>query len=661
MINAQTPDATPAYRVYDLQQLFESPVRTGFRQVLQSATFSRIRRDLTGQASLVLDRFPDTEGASCCFLRLAETDALTARFTIQGEHRLVSCPSGGWLLKPVETALPSYWIPQAPLSRVLDSSGRILAEQSAAIVGFEATSKHLTVEIRTSGKMHLDLTLWRLPPGKAGIQEGLEQRFVLEKQPVFLWTSQTIYRAPANVYLYLIHGHVYANRFIWPRKWKICSELDAYGLYVLLDGLELATNKTLYGLFKRQLLFSVIARQSEDGGWYHGEWTDSMESHYRFHNGAIHLLESALEEHPDDTVRTALERAASFISQHTDKTSLGLWFLHDSLEESVDGMNELWKQTGAKWIPSRALGKSPTTKLILNTHLDTTIALHRYRAVTGDNRYAEHVDSAMSTACSLLRLQPAEQLYCLVYWAIGLTLLPFSQVRDLPLPVRVIKRLAANYLIPQLHRIKRVFPRFVMPGGLIERHLSPLHFNIQYHAVNTMDLARFLRYFPGEELRNILDNAVTFVTGGNILQYWSESKPRQYALVVWVDALYRLCVLNQQEKFRSHLANAVMLVEDTGLGLPPAILGTESELVRRSEQTPCPSPTDARLRVVNLSCRGRTELLVVNNTSCDLELAWQQNTHLRLSWKTAAGQPVPLHSSPLCVPARGWLQGWGDG
>jgi hypothetical protein len=261
----------------------------------------------------------------------------------------------------------------------------------------------------------------------------------------------------------------------------------------------------------------------------------------------------------------------------------------------------------------------------------------------------------------LLRLQPAEHLYCLVYGAIGLTLLPLSQARNLPLPVRAIKRLAANYLIPQLHRIKRLFPRFVMPGGLIERHLSPLHFNIQYHAVNTMDLARFQRCFPGEELRDILDNAVKFVTGGNILQYWSESKPRQYALVVWVDALYRLCVLNQQEKYRSHLANAVMFAEDTGLGLPPAVLGNESELVRRLQQKPCPSPTDARLRVVNLSCRGRTELLVVNNTSCDRELAWQQNIHHRLLWKTAAGQPVPLHSSPLCVPARGWLQGSDDG
>jgi hypothetical protein len=661
LICMQIRNVASVYREYDLQQMFEPPASTEVQQVLQSGNVSRIHWDLDGFATLLLDEFPETKGTSCCFFRLGENDAFTVRFTAQGEYQLISCPSGGWMIKPAKTTLPSYWLPKAPRLRIHDPSGRILSEESPVIVGFEATSTNLAIEIETSGNMQLDLTLWRFPPGKARILGELEQPLVLEKQPVFLWTSQTVYREPADVYLYLIHGHVYANRFIWPRKWKICSELDAYGLYVLLNGLELATNKELYGLLKRQLLFSVIARQSPDGGWYHGEWTDSVESHYRYHNGAIHLLESALEETPDDTVRTALECAAAFISNYTDQTSLGLWFLHDSLEESTDGMDECWKQTGGKWLPSRILGKSPTNKLILNTHLDTTIALHRYSEVTGDNRYAKHVDSAHSAACSALMLHPAEQLYRLAYRAIGLTLLPLSEAKGLSLPVRAIKRLTANYLIPQLHRIKRMFPRFVMPGGLIERHLSPLHFNIQYHAVNTMDLARLLHCFPSDGLMDILDNAVTFVADNNILKYWSESKPRQYALVVWVDALYRVCILNQQGKYRAHLAEAIMFTEDAGLGLPPAVLGTESEMISRSEQKPCPSPTDARLRVVNLSCSDHMELLVINNTSCDLELEWEENKNLGLSWLTDAGKSVPFDNSPLYISARGWLRGQEDG
>ena len=454
----QTHDVATANRTYDLQQMFEPSTSSESRQVLQSDKFSRSHSDLDDLATLLLDRFPDTEGASCCFFRLAECDVLTVCFTVQGEYQLISCPSGGWLIKSTVTELPSYWIPQAPLLRVHDPSGRILSEEPSTLVGLEATSTNLAIEIETSGNMQLDLVLWRFTAGNGGIMTELEQPLVLEKQPIFLWTSQTIYQSPADVYLYLIHGYVYTNRFIWPRKWKICSELDAYGLYVLLKGLELATDKKLYGLLKSQVLLSVITRQSSDGGWYHGEWTDAVESHYRFHNGAIHMLESALEEHPDDTIRTALDRATSFVSNYTDQTSLGLWFLHDSLEGSAEGMDECWEQTGGKWLPSRTLDKSPTNKLILNTHLDTTIALHRYRDVTGDDRYAEHVDSADSAARSSLMLKPAEQLYRLVYRAIGLTLLPESEAMDLPLPVRAIKRLTANYLIPQLHRIKRRYP-----------------------------------------------------------------------------------------------------------------------------------------------------------------------------------------------------------
>ena len=653
--------ADPACRTFELEQLFEHPAASGFRQVLQSETFSRIHRDLDGGATLVLDSFPATGKASCCFLRLAESDIPSARFTVQGGYRIVSCPSGGWLVKPAEATLPSYWIPHTPLLRTFETSGRILSEKPTAIVDFEATSSGLAVEIKTSSNMQLDMTLWCFAPEDSKIPAELERPITLEKQALYLWTSKAGYRSPADVYLYLVHGHVYTNRFLWPRGWKICSELDAYGLYVLLQGLELATDKKLYGLLKRQLLFSVITRQSSDGGWYHGEWVNNMESHYRYHNGAMHMLESALEDSPDDTVRSALERATLFISNHTDQTGLGLWFLHDSLELSADRMDECWEQTRSKWIPSQTLGKSPTNKLILNTHIDTIISMHRYQEITGDSRYEEQIEAAHSTACSLLKLNPAEQFYQLVYWAIGLTLLPLSDAQGLPAPIRAIKRLSSNYLIPQLHRIKRLFPRFVMPGGLIERHLSPIHFNIQYHAVNTMDLARVLRYFPDSELMSILDNAISFVADNNILKYWSESGPRQYALVVWVDAMYRACLLKQDEEYRNHLARAILYTEDTGLGQPPVILGAEDEAIRRSEQKPCPSPTDTRLRVANLSHGGHMELLVVNKSPDDLELKWEQDQSIQLSWRTFDKQTVSPDDSPLQVPARGWLLGKEDG
>ena len=648
--------------IYELQQLVEPPADAEFKLVVNSTCFERTQWDSFNNATLILDRFPDETGASCCFLRIPPGDERISRFIVKGNYQIVSCPSGGWLLKPAEATLQSYWIPQAPVLRTFDSSGRILSEDSVSFAGFRASSSELTVDIDIPGNMHLDITLWRFLPEASHIQAALDRPLALETQSIYLWNSQTGYQALADVYLYLVHGHVYTNRFIWPRMWKICSELDAYTLYVTLDGLELATSKKLYSLLRRQLLFSVITRQAGDGGWYHGEWTDLMESHYRFHNGAMLLLEAGLEEWPDDIVREALEKGASFLSRQTDKTDFGLWFLHDSLEFSPDMMDELSKQTGSRWIPNRIFGKSPTNKLILNTHLDSIVALDRYREVTGDNQYSEHVASARAATRAVLGLRPAEPLYRLVYRAIGLTLLPASEAERLPFLPRAIKRLTWKYLTPQLYRLKRIFPRFVMPGGLIERHLSMPHCDFNYPAVNVMDLTRYWRCFPEEDLTGILNDAIKAVTDTSIMKYWAEVKignPQQFAVVVWVEALYDMCTLSKEAAYRRYLAEAIMSAEDAGLGLPPSLLGSDHEVVRIKQRLPCPSPTDARLRVANLSCGDNKEFLVVNSTDTDLELAWEENTDYKLSWTTSDGQPVaaPGDSSSPYIPSRDWLRG----
>ena len=93
----------------------------------------------------------------------------------------------------------------------------------------------------------------------------------LERQSYFLWSSHTTYERPADVYLHLVNGHVYENHEVWPKYRRVCSELDAYALYVTLGGLLRATGKRLYALLRTQIVTSVIDRQATDGGWYHGE------------------------------------------------------------------------------------------------------------------------------------------------------------------------------------------------------------------------------------------------------------------------------------------------------------------------------------------------------------------------------------------------------
>jgi len=644
--------------VFSLDSLFEPPVNGEEALVLESSQFKRIQRDLAGEAVLLLDSFPDAAGAACCFVRVVPGRARSVRFLVSGVRAIESCPSGGWVLKPAEPALPSYWIPQLPLARELDSQQRILSENRVSIAGFSISPEELSIDIEIPEGMNLDWILWRFPAEASGTAVELDQLLVLETQPLALWNSQTPYRSPADLYLYLVHGHVYVDRFVWPRMWKICSELDAYTLYVVISGLGLASGKMLYSLLKRQLLFSVISRQASDGGWYHGEWTDLMESHYRFHNGAMLLLEAALAEKPDDVVSKALERAAHFISLRTDRTDLGLWFLHDSLEDDAEMMRTMCREIPSTWIPARTLGKSPTNKLILNTHLDTIVALERYRDITGDNRYSEAVASALGAARGVLALRPAEAVYRLVYRAIRLTLLPTPEAERLPLYLRAIKRLTWKYLTPNLYRLKNAFPRLVMPGGLIERHLAMPHYDINYHPVNIMDLARLWRCFPDEDLGGLLEDAVKTVSDSSLLDYWAESKPRHFSLVVWVEALYQLYTLRQDAMYRRLLAEGMLKLIENGLGLPPSLLGADPEAVRVEQRTLCPSPADTRLRIANLSCGGRSEILVVNATDKDRELIWEGGANPALSWTDADDQAFPDSDSLPAIQSGSWIRGY---
>jgi hypothetical protein len=650
------PIATPPVEeaVYGLGKLFE-PSESGSTGILASPYFSRRRLETVGRDEFLLDEFPDMPGADSCFARLLPAEARNVRFVVHGSYGIDACPAGGWLLKPATDNAATYWIPRSPVLRKLDPQGHITAEQSVDLAAMAASPAELSVSLQVPADWHLDWVFWRFTPTRAAMAAELGHRVNLERQHFYLWGSKAKVELPAGAYLYLLHGQVYTDAFVWPRKWKFHSELDAHGLYTALDGLQLATGKDFYRLLKRQVLYSVIAQQSPDGGWHQGEWTDLMESHYRLHNAAMLMLEAGLEETHDDVVRSALERAAAFLAQCTDQTDIGTWFLHDSLESSAEAMEEMRRQTRTPWIPSRTLGKSPTNKLILNTHLDAIVTVDRYREVTGDDQYGELIASARAAARAILALRPAESLYRLLYWVIHLTLLPKDEAQRLPLPLRAIKRLTWMYVIPRMHRVKRLFPRLVMPGGLIERHIAPLHYDVIYHPINVLDLIRYGRRFPEEPHTDVIEQAIDVVIARSLLQYWTEHETRHFALVVWADALYQLCCLSPDLAPRRQLADAVLRIEDARLGLPPSLLGCDGEVVARECRQPCPSPANPRLRVVNLSQAGRTEIMVVNPATDPITLVWERMALPPLVWVTSQDQPA--HAPSPVIPARSWVLG----
>ena len=639
----------------DLQALF-SALTVATPQpaaCLRGHGFSRYR--LRQQAHLMLDRF-DGADATCAAVRFPAGDGNRLKLGINGGYQVATPAAGGWLLTPKAEGMDAYWAPQKPMLRRLDGDGHILSHRPAGIAGFDVSLDGLTLHVDQPAGEVLDLVIWRLPAHETDLLRSLQSLSALEQQRYFMWSSHTPYARPADLYLHWVHGHVYENHEVWPKYWRVCSELDAYALYVTLTGLLRATGKKIYDLMRLQVVFSVIDRQADDGGWYHGEWTDEMESHFRLHAGGMHLLAAHLEESGDPIVGAALEKAAAFAATKTDQLACGAWHLHDSMEQGADAM----RKYPFRHLPSRALGKAESNLLVLNTHLDTNIAMARHRRVSRTGQYDSLIASAHAASSAVLQLRPADWLYRPLFRAIGLTFLPKDRASALSLPRRALKRLAWKYFIPWLPHIKRRWPRLVMPGGYIERELTMRAFSVRYQPVNLMDLARTRRLFDDVTLDPLLSESFAYTQGCGLTERWKEQKGKEDdSLGFWAEALYHLALTGPDQRHRGWLAQAMLDLEDNGLGLPPSLLGSNAEAVPPAQQSPCPSPADRRLRVANLSRGETTEWLVVNPSAEAVALVWDRVPAVEVAWQTHLTAPVGGAAQAPVVMPRSWLLGTG--
>ncbi len=595
-------------------------------------------------------RLQDFSNARCAFLRLAAAGPIS--FLLDGVTGLERPPGGGWLVK-LGTGQPSLWLPALPMLRRIDADGHVQQERTAVLVAaqLQAGSARVTLNAPPAGWV-LDMALWRLPQALA---EELRSPSALERQPAYLWGSHTVFGQAADLHRHLVHARVHENRYAWPFKIRVFSENDAHALSVQLTGLRRASGqvpgRALPAVLGLQMLQSVLARIGPDGAFRHGVWTDRMESHYRLHCSAMHLMMDHLSESPDAAVQAALRAAAGFLAQQHERIAAGVWFFHDELEHSL----ELMRIGPFKWVPSTALGKRESNMLVLNTQLDCAVALDRYAQLTGDSQHAELVASARNATRAVLSLRGADFLYRLLFAAIGLTFLPTEQAQRLPVWQRALKRVAWKYLIPRMPDIKARFPRLVMPGGYIDRELTLRTWAHDYHAINLMDLARYLRRFDEPVVRQVLVQGLEFTRRSGILQRWRELDYQKYALGFWAEALYHVCTLFPEARYRQWPAEAMQVLEELQMGQPPSLLGANAEAVPVADQLPCPSPADPRLRIANLGRRGAPECLVVNATDTELPLQWETAPAFAVEFHVG-GSNAPAQL-PLSVPARGWL--WG--
>lgn len=504
--------------------------------------------------------------ADCAFINSkSQNKALTIQITLQGNYQLQSIAAGGWLLTTNDITQPNYWFPSLPHLIDFNSNKQILSERQASISNISFNDQRWEIEIDIPANTHLCLVCWQL---SSEICDELTDLLPIETVGYFLWGSHTRYNKPSDLYRYLIHGHVYEDRYSWPHHWKTFSENEAHALYVVLNGLKKSTGKRLYSILKEQILLSVLARQNEDGAWLHGMWTHRMECHYRLHCSGMHLLMDALTESRDSNVETALAKAARFIATKSTNIDAGKWFLHDSLETNDETVKE---HPGGRYA-SQILGKKNSNMLVLNTHLDTTIALDRYASLTKDHDYSELISSAKNSLHTVLSLQPAEFLYRPIFTVIYWVWLPRQKGQNLPLHKRILKRIGWKYIIPRIHWLKKYFPRIVMPGGYIDRTIGSKGLADQYHVINLMDLLRYKHRFSDDSYDNLIENALEFTYYSGIIDYWCEQENKRYALGFWAECLYLANKLFLSPRYINWLDDANRKLTQYSQGYSPSEL-----------------------------------------------------------------------------------------
>jgi hypothetical protein len=598
----------------------------------------------------ITDRFEDR--SVCQFIRLQTEGRDRLVLFLAGGHDLVKRQGVDWLFRSWDSGGSHYWMPLQPVSRGYDRHGRILDEVVLPLRSFEVLKDGLAAEFRVSGEMpFIEFVLWTLPLDSP-LGEELGSVSSQECQGIYLWGSHTSCSGPRDLYGNLIRGAIYKNGWSWPPglPWKTAyCETDAHALYVAFHSLQKATGKRIYQHLKTQLVFSVIARQGADGAWRHGLWTDELEVHYRLHCSAIHLLLADYEETEDACVGSALDRAVEYLSEQHDQLRVGRWYLHDSLERSLPAM----EKSPLTFQKSSALGKSPSNMLVLNTHLDALVALRRYEEVRGRSFLENEVTAGVNATLTVLDLCPAEPLYRLVFRAIELTFLPISVARGLPLPVRALRRLARVKIIPLLPKIKRFFPRLVMPNGYVDRNLSLDEFTYAYFPINVMDLLRFQRRFGIKRVDALIDRAIEFMERVG-LEKWLEDEEAAYSVGFWAEALYLDC-LRRPGKGRGALAQAVMALRASGQGLPPSLLGCNAEYVSPRNQVPSLWTENDQIVVVNLSTGpDHQEFLLVNGTQSHQGIPIPHNWE-KLTFLDPTDNPMS-DDKIFALPPRGWVR-----
>ncbi len=451
----------------------------------------------------------DSLGVECLYISLDSQQDRRIEFVF-ADAQIVSHPQGKLITDNEQGRL--FWIPTSPALREYDDHGRMVTNvESAFEIIPQSSGFRLAAMCKAGLKLEFVILLFR--ERIESFSKELTELAPVETKHVVRDTWLR-YEGVSSVWDYLINGMIFSTKHIPARKaWN--SQNLAYGLYHYLDFLLKGTEKQIYLICRDLVAYSVMLSLPDDSRWRHGIWTDLMETHMVHQAAGIHTLLSFYEDTGNKLFLQKSRAAADYLISCVDKLDDGkVWFLHDSLEENPEDVRLYYKNL----IPSNAFGKSPSNTLCLNTHISTLTILHRINELAPDDRYKKAFDEGLASLKRVLGETPCTIIYGIVYGFRDCLLKLVLKTNS-----RVIRKIQWRYdhalrksILP---RLKKKFPRFVMPNGYIERDLCFAPLSDFYHMLNLKELLILYDRNPCDWLAGILEKSVPDTVKSGLVDY----------------------------------------------------------------------------------------------------------------------------------------------
>ena len=436
--------------------------------------------------------------------------------------------SGGLRLIDVETKR-LYWIPQEPKVRLYDCHGKITKNIDVP-ASVESGEESVQVSVSSQCGCFLELAVIVFDDGDSFAGQfsdfsGVETRHMIRD-------AWFVYENICDTWKYLVNGFFYSiERLPVAEAWP--CEHPAYFLYNYLSFLYGRTGKSVYAFQRDLVAYSLMLTLPSDGRWRHGVFTDVRETHTGFQGCGIYVLMAHYRESSRDIFLKKAYQAVDYLVTLVDEFgSDRLWFLHDSLETSLETVRLHYEP----FLESEAFGKSLSNTLTLNTHVWTLVVLKRFYDLTGDEKYLRLFDRGMGSLEVVLGARPATFLYRIVYGIRDMIIKSLSR-KCRQQVVNVRGRYESILRRTVLPAMKRRFPRLIMPNGYTERDLSYTNLSDYYNAINIQYLLVLYGRAKNDLLRDTISSAVRYFLSSGYIEYVTQYASRP-ALFVEILLMY---------------------------------------------------------------------------------------------------------------------------